>query len=83
MSEQEVPSSVAQSIIIKFLTKQVVSPSEIFTRLQTQFGEECLSPAKVYSWAKSFREGLELVENEPHTWRPRTSVTPTNVVKTE
>jgi hypothetical protein len=38
---------------------------------------------KVYSWAESFREGRDRVVNEPHARRPRTSVTPANVVKTE
>jgi hypothetical protein len=33
MAEQEVPSSVAQRIIIKLLMKEVVIPSEIFTGL--------------------------------------------------
>jgi hypothetical protein len=81
MAEQEVPSSVAQLIIIKFLTKEVVIPSEIFTRLQAQFGNECLSQPRVFSWAKSFREGPDRVENEPHARRPRTSVNPENVLK--
>jgi hypothetical protein len=57
MAEQEVPNSVAQRIIIKFLMKEGVIPSEIFTRLQAQFGDECLSQPRVFSWAKSFREG--------------------------
>jgi hypothetical protein len=52
MAEQEVPSSVAQRIIIKFLTKEGVIPSEIFTMLQAQFGDECLSQPRVFSWAK-------------------------------
>jgi histone-lysine N-methyltransferase SETMAR len=30
----------------------------------------------VFSWAKSFREGRDRVENEPHARRPRTSVNP-------
>jgi hypothetical protein len=81
MAGQEVPSSVAQRIIIKFLTKEGVIPSEIFTRFQAQFGDECLSQPRVFSWAKSFREGRDHVENEPHARRPRTSVNPENVLK--
>jgi hypothetical protein len=57
MAEQEVPSSVAQHIIIKFLMKEGVIPSEIFTRLQAQFEDECLSQPRVFSWVKSFQEG--------------------------
>jgi hypothetical protein len=81
MEVQAIPSSVAQRIIIKFLTKEGVIPSEIFTRLQAQFGDECLSQPGVFSWAKSFREGRDRVENEPHARRPRTSVNPDNVLK--
>jgi hypothetical protein len=81
MAGQEVPSSVAQRIIIKFFMKEGVIPSEIFTRLQAQFGDECLSQPRVFSWAKSFREGRDHVKNEPHARRPRTSVNPDNVLK--
>jgi hypothetical protein len=80
MAEQEVPSSVVQRIIIKFLTKEDVIPSEIFTRLQAQFGDECLSQPRVFRWAKSF-QGRDHDENERHTRRPRTSVNADNVLK--
>jgi histone-lysine N-methyltransferase SETMAR len=81
MAVQAVPSSVAQRIIIKFLTKEGVIPSEIFTRFQAQFGDECLSQPRAFSWAKSFREGRDHVENEPDAQRPRTSVNPDTVLK--
>jgi hypothetical protein len=81
MAEQALPSSVAQRIISTFLTKEGVIQSEIFTRLQAQFGDECLSQPRVFSWAKSFREGRDHVENEPQARRPRTSVNPENVLK--
>jgi hypothetical protein len=81
MAVQAVPNSVAQRIIIKFLTMEGAIPSAIFTRLQAKFGDECLSQPRVFSWAKSFREGRDHVENEPHTRRPRTSVNPDNVLK--
>jgi hypothetical protein len=80
MAEEAVPKSVAQRIIIKFLTKESIIPSEIFTRLQAQFGDESLSQPSVFSSAKSFREGRDRVENEPHARRPRTSVNPDNVL---
>ncbi|GFG35908.1 hypothetical protein Cfor_05265, partial [Coptotermes formosanus] len=46
MTEQEVASSVAQRLIIKFLTKEGAILSKIFTRLQAQFGDEGLSQAR-------------------------------------
>ena len=41
MSEQKVPQSVEQCIVIKFLGENVPS-AEIHHRLQQQYGEECL-----------------------------------------
>jgi hypothetical protein len=82
MAVQAVPNSVAQRIIIKFLTKEGVISSDIFTRLQAQFGDERFSQPRVFSWAKSFREGRDLAENEPHARRPGTSVNPDKVLKT-
>jgi hypothetical protein len=78
---KQYPNSVAQRIIIKFLTKEGYILSEIFTRLEAQFGDEILSQPRVFSWTKSFREGRGRVENEPHARRPRTSVNPDNVLK--
>jgi hypothetical protein len=34
--------------------KEDIIPFEIFTRLQAQFGDECLSEQRVLSWQKSF-----------------------------
>ena len=42
MSEQKVPRSVEQSIVIKFLVGENVPSAEIRHRLQQQYGEECL-----------------------------------------
>jgi hypothetical protein len=81
MAVQAIPNSVAQHINITFLMKEGVIPSEIFTRLQTQFGDECLSQPRVFNWAKSFQKGRDRVENEPRARRPRTSVNPDNVLK--
>jgi hypothetical protein len=43
MSEQKVPRSVEQRIVIKFLVGENVPSAEIRHRLQQQYGEECLS----------------------------------------
>lgn len=79
MSKQEVPSSVAQRVIIKFLTTEGVKPSEILRRLKTQFGDNTLKKTQVYAWHKQFLEGREAVENEGHRRRPRISVTEENI----
>jgi len=77
MSEQKVPRSVEQRVVIKFLGENVPS-AEIHHRLQQQYGEESLSRTRVFEWCKCFREGRERVENEPHDHWPRTSVTEPN-----
>jgi histone-lysine N-methyltransferase SETMAR len=70
-----VPVSVAQRIIIKFLSGEGVKPAEILRRLTEQFKEETLSRAQVFAWHKHFVEGREHVENEGHDRRPSTSLT--------
>jgi len=42
MSEQKVPRSVEQRIVIKFLIGENIPSAEIHHRLQQQYGEECL-----------------------------------------
>ena len=42
MSEQKVPRSVEQRIVIKLLVGENVPSAEIHHRLQQQYGEECL-----------------------------------------
>jgi hypothetical protein len=79
MTEQEVHSSVAQRIIIKFLSNEGVKSSEIFTRLKAQFGDTTLSQNRVYTWAREFKGGRERVENESHCRRPRSSLTDDNI----
>ena len=46
MSEQKVPRSVEQRIVIKFLVGENVPSAEIHHRFQQQCGEECLRRSK-------------------------------------
>lgn len=79
MSEQQVHPSVAQRIIIKFLTREGVKATEIFQRLTAQFGDQTLSRTRVFAWHKEFKEGREHAENQGHDRRPRTSITDENI----
>ena len=47
---------------------------EICSRLKRQYGEKILSNVSVYMWSSAFKKGREMVENEPHECRPRTSI---------
>ena len=48
MSEQKVPRSVEQRIVIKFLVGENVPSAEIHHRFQQQYGEECLLKSVSY-----------------------------------
>jgi len=39
MSEKEVPITVAQRVVIKFLTNENIGPNEIWRRLRAQYVE--------------------------------------------
>jgi hypothetical protein len=56
MSEQSIPSAVAQRIIVKFVTNENVNPADILTRLNAHFGDETLSRTQMYDWSKSLKE---------------------------
>ena len=79
MSEREVPITIAQRVVIKFLTKENVGPNEIWRRLRAQYGESTLSKTQVKFWHKEFRGGRDAVQNISHQRHPRTSITPENI----
>ena len=55
MSEQKVPRSVEQRIVIEFLVGENVPSAEIHHRLQQQYGEECLLPHTVVGVCGEFQ----------------------------
>ena len=79
ISEREVPITIAQCIVIKFLTNENVGPSAIWRRLREQYGESTLLKTQVIFWHKEFRGGRDAVQNTSHKWHPRTSITPENI----
>jgi len=50
-----------------------------YEKLQRAYGEHSLSRAQVVRWHKSFLEGREQVEDEPHAGRTSASKTEDNV----
>jgi len=79
MSEREVPITIVQRVVIKFLTNKNVGPNEIWRRLRAQYGESTLSKTQVKFWHKEFHGGRDVVQNTSHQRCPRTSVTPENI----
>lgn len=56
--------------VIKFLTKEGQTPSQIHSRMVNVYGEESPSLATVKNWAKEFKWGRESLEDDPRTGRP-------------
>ena len=46
------------------------SATVTYEKLHRAYGEHSLSRAQVFRWHKSFLEGREQVEDEPHAGRP-------------
>ena len=78
MGEREVLMTIAQRVVIKFLTNEN-GPNEIWRRLRAQYGKSTLSKTQVKFWHKEFRGGRDAVQNTSHQRRPRTSTTPENI----
>jgi len=79
MSKREVPITIAQRVVMKFLTNENTGPNEIQRRLREQYGESTLSKTQVKFWHKEFHRGRDAVQNTRHQRRPRTSITPKNI----
>jgi hypothetical protein len=50
VNEQGVPSVVAQSIFVKFITSEKAKPAEVLIRLRVHFRDETLSMTQVYNF---------------------------------
>jgi len=59
-----VPVTIAQRVVIKFLTNENVGPNEIWHRLRAQYRESTLSKTQVKFWHKEFRGGRDAKQNE-------------------
>jgi hypothetical protein len=66
---------------IKFLVKLKKSATETFQLLTEDYGEDCMSLARVFEWQKRFSEGRESVKVDDRPGRPRTAVTDDNIEK--
>jgi hypothetical protein len=53
-----------QQVNIKFLVKLKKTVTETFQLLTEAYGEECMSPARVFEWHKRFSEGRESMKDD-------------------
>ena len=66
MSERDVPITIAQRVVIKFLTNENVGSNEIWRRVRAQYGESTLSKTQVKFWHKEFLGGRDALQNRSH-----------------
>lgn len=74
-----VTSKVEYRAVIKFFTKEGLTPQEIKARLDGVYGHASPSYSTVKEWAKKFRLGYESLEDETRPGRPADVVTNENI----
>ena len=72
---------VEQCANVKFLVKLGKTALETYDLLRIVYGDDCLSCTQVFEWFKKFKEGREVIEDDPQPGRPRTLKTDGNVKK--
>jgi hypothetical protein len=65
-----------QRSVIRFLSSQVVKPTEINRRMEDQYGDTCLSLQQVYEWTRNFLNGVSSVADSPRPGQTHRVVTP-------
>jgi len=71
--------NIEQRYAIKFCVKLNKFATETFASLTEARGGATLSRTMVIKWYRSFREGRENVEDDPHSGRPISSTNDQNV----
>jgi hypothetical protein len=65
MEDNSVSACMGQRVVMKFLVNEGVKPTDIYRRLQAQYGDETLSRSKTYEWCKCFKDGRTSVCDDP------------------
>ena len=71
--------NIEQRYAIKFCVKLNKSAIETFASLTEAYGDAPLSRTMVFKWHKVFKEGREIVEDDPRSGRPISSTNDQNV----
>jgi len=58
-------SHVEQRAVLKLLSNEGVSPSEIYRGMKAQYGDSCLNQNRVSKWANSCKERTTFSESGP------------------
>ena len=62
--------NLEQGCAIKFCFKLNENATETYEKLKWAYGEHAVLRAQVFRWHKTFLNGHESVEDEPHSGRP-------------
>jgi hypothetical protein len=59
-----------QLSVTRFLLSECVKISEIYGQMTVQYGDNCMSPRKVYEWVENFEGGRTIVDGDARPGRP-------------
>ncbi len=68
-----------QQYVIHYCYRCGLTPAEMYQEMENVFGKECFQLRTCEWWHKEFKDGWQLVELLPHTGRPASVCTATNV----
>lgn len=67
--------------VIKFLSREGNTPTQIYARMSKVFGDSCPSEFIIKFWSKQFKHDRESLEDDPRSGRPISAVTADNIEK--
>jgi len=70
-----------QRVCIKFCANLGKSAAETLTMIQQAFGDQTLSHAQAFEWHTRFMTSCTSVDNDEHTRRPTSCITPKTVAQ--
>jgi hypothetical protein len=73
--------NLEQQINIKFCVKTDVSASETLALLPLAYGECAVKNSNVFEWHGRFKEGLEDVQGDPRSGKPKSQRTDANMYR--
>jgi len=84
MADNSVSACMEQRVVMKFLVNEGVKPTDIYKRLQAQYGDETLSRSKTSEWCKCFKDGRTSNSDKPGRGGSQpTAVISVNILRVE